>query len=135
MMFKFVSQIAVKYPKSSLSRGSSGHVKAGARFPYFTCLADDGTTCESFDFFLEAGMYLITYNMPGVDMKLNVEAIMSRFNIPLNETNKNTLKTIGFGDAFICIARPDTYIGYISDKYDEQAIQAYLREQLYMRME
>ncbi len=133
MMFKFVSQIAVKYPKSSLSCGRSGKLRAGTRFPYFHCLADDGTSSESFDFFKETGIYLITYNIPDVELKLNAELNIFQFSIPFNETNKNALKEIGFGDSFVCVVRPDTYIGYIGDKYEAEAIQNYLSKQLYIK--
>ena len=133
-MYKLASQIAVKYPRSSVSIGKVGKIEAGSRFPYFKLLTADGTYMESFDLFTQCGLYIITYNVVS-DMRLPADLDIYGYDIPGNDTNKHILSKLGFGGSFICIVRPDTYIGYISDRCSEPEIKAYLREHLYLKPE
>jgi hypothetical protein len=129
-LFKLVSQIAVKYPHSSVSAGVSGTIRAGERFPYFQFTAQNGASTNSFDFFREAALYIVTYDLHAEALELPAGLNVQQYSIPVNVANSEVLGKTGFGKAFICIIRPDTYIGYISDTYTKEEISGYLRERL-----
>ena len=129
-LFKLASQIAVKYPHSSLSTGNAGKIKAGIRYPYFTFSGTDGTSHDSFELFKQPGLYVITCNMQDVHLKFPPGLNVYQYDIPGNEANAGILKKIGFSHSFICIVRPDTYIGYICSRYNEQEIYGYLQKKL-----
>jgi len=134
-IFKLASQIAVKYPDSPVSSGYIRKIKAGTRFPYFKWkAADSDTYTDSFELFKNSGLYVITYDLKDVHLQLPPGVDCYQLDIPVNDTNAAVLKKAGFSKCFICIVRPDCYIGYAKNKYEAAAVKEYLEKQLGLDM-
>jgi 2-polyprenyl-6-methoxyphenol hydroxylase-like FAD-dependent oxidoreductase len=130
-VFKLASQIAVKYPDSPISSGYARKVKAGMRFPYFKWkAADSDTYTDSFELFKNTGLYVVTYGLEEIQLQIPPLVDCYRLDIPVNEANAAALKKAGFSKSFICIVRPDCYIGYAKNKYEAGGVKEYLAKQL-----
>lgn len=122
-VFPRVSQIAINYRHSSLSRtDGSFKVKAGDRFPYFEM---DGASI--YDRLREPKFHLLTFfddenKLPDFGEILKNEAIdfheLSRY--------PNIAEIFGASKSFVVFLRPDNYIGFISEDVSGEDLRKYL---------
>ena len=122
--FRLISQTEISYEVSSLSKGKAHHIKAGMRFPYVQLTIDGIRNVSVF--------HLIRQQMaqPFLLICYAVETVQpsewySVLTIEQNEANNKALQKAGFSPSFVCLLRPDGYIGYINEERDVVAIQSF----------
>ncbi len=122
-IFAAVSQTSINYNKSFLSKGKSGRIKAGARFPY-TMIEDNGQKISIYQYFKQINkpFLLVSFNININDVKNdNLHAV----SLPVNTTNISAFKKLRFDTKWIALVRPDMYIGYICSVYNEAELSEY----------
>ena len=116
--FRLVSQTDIRYT-SSLCSGRAGRIVAGMRLPpvnnLYTLLKDRQTP-----------FVLIFYNVsPTNFVPAPPLGILS---FPQTSENTAGLKKAGFPGSFVLLLRPDNYIGYLSERFDEAELRAYCKK-------
>ncbi|MFN0274857.1 MAG: FAD-dependent monooxygenase [Chitinophagales bacterium] len=123
--FLALSQTGFHYKRMSLSQGVAGKNFSGMRFPYFFLL-HKGQEINIHEFLREQSFILFSYNMSTKYIKQY--DFMIHKEIELNAYNTAALKKAGFSDAFLCLVRPDGYIGFITIEQDKNALDKYLQK-------
>lgn len=124
-IFKTISQTGYHYTGKSLSTGKAGKIAAGMRLP-FVLLYENGLQ-KNIQKFIDGNRFtLLLFNINFSSSKL-YDFITLKL-ITLNTENISRLKTSGFPERFICLVRPDGYIGYISTNADAKSLDAYLQK-------
>lgn len=123
--FRLISQTEISYEASSLSHGKAYHIKAGMRFPYVQLTIDGASNVSVFHLIRQQTaqpFLLICYAVAEVLQPTEWYNVLS---IEQNEVNDAALHKAGFSSSFVCLLRPDGYIGYISEEPAVTPIQAY----------
>ncbi len=129
--FLLVSQTKISYTKSFLSKGRAGKIKGGMRFPYIKISA--GNEIVSMYHFIrkEASLpfLLFSYNIPvnGFDAFNCIKNVA----IESNKYNDVSFQKAGFPASFVCLLRPDNYIGYLSSSFNSDELNEYLKRFMY----
>ena len=121
-VFPRISQIAINYRKSSLSKtNGSFNVKAGDRMPWFEI---DGKSI--YDHLHSPIFHLIPFEKgkgeplhPALDWEGKMD--IRRFELTENVSTK-----FGSDRSFLVVLRPDNYIGLISDEISPEIVDGYL---------
>lgn len=123
-IFPRVSQIAINYRGLSLSRtNGSFRVRAGDRMPYFIA---DGKSI--YDRLHGARFHLVGFGetaFTGVDDNLNPLAGLVHLAL-----SPEVARIFGTDEPFICLVRPDNYIGLISSDVSLESVERYLANTL-----
>lgn len=125
-VFPRISQIAINYRRSSLSKGGDGFaVKAGERMPY---LQVEGASI--YDHLREPNFHLILFfdgsgETLDLDGRLAAEFpdLVDSVAVPLFP---NISERFGTKKSFTVLLRPDNYIGLISAEFSFEEIEKYL---------
>jgi hypothetical protein len=123
-VFPRISQIAISYRHSSLSRNSGTFkIKAGDRMPYFKI---DGESI--YNKMLEPKFHLLAFGGNGfVELDNNLKELIDVRILPLA---KETTEIFGNDKPFILVVRPDNYIGLISNQIGIDSLRKYLNDVL-----
>jgi 2-polyprenyl-6-methoxyphenol hydroxylase-like FAD-dependent oxidoreductase len=124
--FLQVSQTQINYTRSSLSNGQAGKLKAGMRFPYLKLFINN-EIISGFHFIrsnVTAPFLLFCYNVE--TKELPESDLYKAVQIEKNNSNDDTFHKAGFSSSFVCLLRPDTYIGYIADTFNANEFNEYL---------
>ncbi len=130
-VFPRVSQIAINYRHSSLSKNSAADfdVKAGDRMPYFSV---EGTSI--YEKLKEPKFHLLTFFDGQNKSLVSFETIRGKYDelidfhsIPLYP---DIAKTFGACQTFNVLLRPDNYIGLIFSETSGERLENYLDENL-----
>lgn len=128
--FSEVSQIKINYTGSSLSAGTAGQIKAGQRFPWFT-VEHKGQQSSIFRLIRKQHVtpfLVLIYNLPDKEWTALDKQLFTVVSIDVNGFNDQALKGVGLPGAFVAVLRPDTYIGYLTEKGFEQAFLRLMKE-------
>ncbi len=125
-IFPRVSQIAINYRQSSLSKEQgSFNVKAGDRMPWFEV---DGSSI--YDRLREPTFHLVVFfdgktEIPPLppDLMTKWDGLIDSTIIPLYP---NVAEIFGHKESFFVILRSDNYIGMISNDFSPEAVRNYL---------
>lgn len=124
--FLMVSQTEINYVQSSLAKGKAGKIKAGIRFPYFQLSIHND---------IISVFHLIRSNatQPFLLMHYNIETnilsnkdLYTSVQIEKNSFNDDAFHKAGFPASFVCLLRPDNYIGYIAEAFSSTEFNQYL---------
>ncbi len=124
--FRFISQTAIAYSNSSLSKGKAGAICAGMRLPYVK-LAAGREWISLYQIVKQHAakpMLLLHYNVPE-PLPLH-SSVLSVAALEKNHLNDIILKKAGFTTSFVLLLRPDLYIGFISGYYNVKELKEYL---------
>ncbi len=124
--FKMISQTEINYVHKSSSKGQAGKIKAGMRFPYLK-LSIDNKEVSVFHLIRDKAnkpFLLFCYNVDASTFQQN--NLLNIIQIEKNNFNDEALNKAGFSNSFVCILRPDNYIGYISETFKQTEISQYL---------
>jgi 2-polyprenyl-6-methoxyphenol hydroxylase-like FAD-dependent oxidoreductase len=115
LMFRTVSQIAIRYPQSFLSSGQAGKIKGGDRLPWLQSV-------HNFEPLISRQWQVHCYGSPATALN----NLLSEKNIPfyIFEWGPEA-KTAGYQKDAIYIVRPDGYIGLADETGDIIKISAY----------
>jgi 2-polyprenyl-6-methoxyphenol hydroxylase-like FAD-dependent oxidoreductase len=121
-IFPLVSQIGINYRDSSLSKNQgSFKIRAGDRMPYFEI---DGASV--YDRMHEPKFHLLAFGGDGfAKVGGDLEDLLDANSFPL--TTEIT-KIFGTYKPFIILARPDNYIGIISNEVSLERVKKYLSQ-------
>lgn len=125
MFFLLVSQTKINYVHSSLSQGRAGKIKAGMRFPYLK-LSIVNEIISVYTFIknnMSSPFLLLCYN---IQTESIAQDYIKTVSIEKNNYNDAALQKAGFPSSFICMLRPDNYIGYISASLNMNELNKYL---------
>ncbi len=119
-VFPRISQIGINYRDSSLSKNKgSFKVRAGDRMPYFEI---DGASV--YDRMHEPKFHLLAFGGDGFAVVGgDLEDLLDASSYPLTT---EIVKTFGTDKPFIILARPDNYIGMISNEVSLERVKKYL---------
>lgn len=139
-IYKVISQIKIDYFNSELSYGEVNQIKSGLRFPYFKINLDSGSEdIDIFELLKENKFVVFLFSEIAEKNRENFEEIEKFFSNKysdlfvvkkISENNLDKIKNEGFPESFICIVRPDNYIGYISEDFSINRINNYLTNNL-----
>lgn len=120
-VFPRVSQIAINYRTSSLSRNEgSFRIKAGMRMPYFIV---DGQSV--YDRMRDPTFHLVAF---GADKfgpaSADLDELLDVINLPLTT---EVAEIFGTDKPFLLVVRPDNYIGLISGDVSLENMKSYLK--------
>ncbi|HEV3251859.1 MAG TPA: FAD-dependent monooxygenase [Puia sp.] len=128
-LFLLVSQTAIHYMRSSLSKGKAGSIRAGRRFPPII-LFENAEEISAYDLIKRESktpFLIIVYKLPAGEF-LEIDKDLFRIiEIPVNSANEQTLKGAGFPESFFAMVRPDNYIGYISKKPEMNEFNQFMK--------
>jgi 2-polyprenyl-6-methoxyphenol hydroxylase-like FAD-dependent oxidoreductase len=144
--FKNVSQIAIHYRKSFLSKSQlqnpSSEFKAGDRVPYCFIFSEElKKTVSLHELLKEPAFHILIFSKNNSE-KENITPLEAFFNknfqglfkivfISYHEKNKDAFEKTGVKkNTLLCIVRPDNYAGYLSDKINTDEIKLYLKEKM-----
>ena len=125
-VFPRISQIAINYRKSSLSKTEGKFaVKAGDRMPWFEI---DGKSI--YDYLHEPLFHLLVFRRGDAAIPALPPALMEKWDTKIDshlfDFNPAVSKSFGTDRSFFVILRPDNYIGMISGKFSPTAVDEYL---------
>ena len=124
--FLLASQTEINYAHSSLAKGKGGKIKAGMRFPYLT-LSINNEIISVFHFIRSNAtqpFLLMHYNIETGNSSNN--GFYTSVQIERNSFNDDAFHKAGFSSSFVCLLRPDNYIGYIAETFDSTEFNQYL---------
>ena len=123
--FLLVSQTEINYNSSSLSKGEAGKLKAGMRFPYIK-LSLNNEIISGFQFIRSNAFkpFLLLYY--GIEVYNLQNKLYTSAQIERNSFNDDALHNAAFSASFICLLRPDNYIGYIAETFNQTELDQYL---------
>jgi 2-polyprenyl-6-methoxyphenol hydroxylase-like FAD-dependent oxidoreductase len=121
LQFRIVSQIAINYRHSSLSRGETRRLKSGDRLPWVappsSTTGDNFTPLESLDW--QVHIY--------GDCDPTIQEFCQQRNLPLHTFEwSNQAATAGFTKAALYLIRPDGYIGFVDPAPSVHSLDSYL---------
>ena len=125
--FELISQTEINYVHSSLSKGNTGKIKAGMRFPYIKLSINSIHNISVFHLIRDNAnkpFLLLVYNIDASSSQQN--SLLNIIQIENNNYNDKLLHKAGFSNSFICLLRPDNYIGYIAETFNQTEINQYL---------
>lgn len=125
-VFPRISQIAINYRKSSLSKTDGRFsVKAGDRMPWFEIHGK-----SIYDYLHDPGFHLLIFSDGKREIQPLPELIMKKWERKLDshffDLNEKTAEAFGPRSTFLLILRPDNYIGLISDDFSPATVSDYL---------
>ncbi len=124
--FEMISQTEISYKDSFLSQGKSGKIKAGMRFPYLK-ISVNNKDISVFHLIRDNAnkpFILLCYDVEMKDAIAN--NLFNIIQIEKNNANDNALSKAGFSSSFICLLRPDNYIGYIAEAFNKASFNQYM---------
>ena len=125
--FRLISQTEINYQHSSLSKGKSNKIKAGMRFPYVKFFINNKNDFSVFHLIranASKPFILLCYDVEMNDF--NESDLFSIIQIEKNNYNDKALYEAGFSSSFVCLLRPDNYIGFINETYNSTEINLYI---------
>ena len=125
-MFPLISQIAINYRDSSLSRNDGKFkVKAGDRMPWFEV---DGASI--YDRLREPKFHLVVFFDGKTEIPPMPSDVLTKWDKLIDSTvislYPNVAEIFGRKESFFVILRPDNYIGMISNDLMPKAVRNYL---------
>jgi 2-polyprenyl-6-methoxyphenol hydroxylase-like FAD-dependent oxidoreductase len=128
-LFLLVSQLKIAYGSSSLSKGKSGKIRAGRRFPYFMVTIQNSPVSiyQIINRSLTPFTVLL-FNVPDTNLSLTGKDLFTVINLEKNPQNERTVKTAGFSESFIVVIRPDNYIGFIASTVKADEINDFINK-------
>ncbi|HEX2693828.1 MAG TPA: FAD-dependent monooxygenase [Gemmatimonadaceae bacterium] len=123
LMFRTVSQIQVKYPKSALSVGEAGGVSGGDRLPWvkLDSGADNFAPLESLSWQVHV------YGDPTPEVRNACE----KLGLPLHVFGwQSNMKGAGFQKGAMYLVRPDGYVGLAEAAGNPEPLREYVETQL-----
>ncbi|MGF7231694.1 FAD-dependent monooxygenase [Arachidicoccus sp.] len=128
--FLLASQVEINYLDSSLAKGKCGKLKAGMRFPYFNLLVA-GKSISVFHLIRDNSLLpLLLFYFNISRPNFNHPSILE-VEIEHNNFNEQVLRKVGFTSCFVCLIRPDNYIAYLSESFNDGDFQQFIKMFLY----
>ncbi len=124
--FLLASQTEINYTHSSLAKGVSGKIKAGMRFPYIK-LSINNEIISAFHLIRNnttAPFLLLYYNVDA--RQFPADHIYKTAEVEKNNFNDEAFRKAGFSSSFVCLLRPDNYIGYLAETFSLTEFDQYL---------
>lgn len=125
--FKIISQTEINYHHSSLSKGKVNATKAGMRFPYVKISFNNKNDVSAFHVIRDTKtkpFLLLCYD---VDVnELSETDLFNIIQIEKNNYNDKAFQNAGFSSSFICLLRPDNYIGLIDESFNVTEFNRYI---------
>ena len=122
--FPLLSQIGISYRESTLSNHMAEHafaVKAGDRMPYFLV-----NGMSVYDKLLKPKFHLITFSNANQTASEEIESNYARiFDYQVLPISPSIEKIFGTDKSFILLLRPDNHIGFISQEFSLNRLNAY----------
>jgi 2-polyprenyl-6-methoxyphenol hydroxylase-like FAD-dependent oxidoreductase len=111
-LFRTVSQLAINYRHSALSKGKAGKIHGGDRLPW----------AGNFAFVSELRWQVHVYG----EVREELKRVCAELDLPLH-TFPWTAETerAGFARGAVYLIRPDSYVGFADEKADPEALRAY----------
>lgn len=140
--FKNISQIAIHYHNSSLSREynpddsfDDDTPQAGDRFPFMTLKTNlSADVVNSFDFFKDSRFQVICFNYPEIESletALEPYKLFIRFiSVPHTLENEALFQKYYLTEPIVFIVRPDGYIAFRSKDIRPKIILKYIQDTL-----
>jgi 2-polyprenyl-6-methoxyphenol hydroxylase-like FAD-dependent oxidoreductase len=133
LAYMTVSQIAIRYPKSPLSRtlAASGDApRAGDRFPWLrVSLQPNWPIIDIFEELDDTRFNLVTIGQPApAGERLGLGDLVRVHAIPADERNAQQLAAASIPSPSYYIVRPDGYIGLAGAEYDEQEVKRWFAD-------
>jgi 2-polyprenyl-6-methoxyphenol hydroxylase-like FAD-dependent oxidoreductase len=133
--FRVISQIGIRYRKSSLSQSlegmPDGAPRAGDRFPWLRLkFRADGPVEDSFHKIDDAQFTLIVIGQPA-EPSPDFGELLSVHVIPADPTNDAELARAQIPRPSFYLLRPDGHIGLCGVRFDAAAIKRYVSERLH----
>jgi len=131
-LFKTISQIWYSYNGKSLSKSLTEQklrFKAGDRLPY---IDEYNSPNKFYDLFKTASFHLLHIGKTPMDEVIN-EKIKNIFPFPVKVVESALLdawKKLGVKNPLFILVRPDNYIAFIFDSFDETDVNKYLQDYL-----
>jgi len=127
-VFPRISQIAINYRKSSLSKShGSFNVQAGDRMPWIEV---DGRSI--YDDLREPRFHLVIFSDGKTDIPPLPDELMKQWMGQIDSHfftfEPRVAEIFGTSRSFFLILRPDNYIGLISDEFSPEIVQRYLKK-------
>lgn len=95
------------------------------RFPYVT-LSINNNEISVFHLIRDNAIVPFLLLCYDVNVELSNDDFLKVIAIEKNNFNDTALEKAGFTSSFICLLRPDNYIGYIADAFDKDDFNQYL---------
>lgn len=122
-IFRGVSQIAIQYHQSALSRGPAGVSPSGERLPWIEFTDTGGNLTDNFAFLTDMEWQVHRYG----DVHAGLETLCETLGIKLHVIPwLPAMKKVGLRKNAAYILRPDGYIAIMDSEVDVQRISAYL---------
>jgi hypothetical protein len=126
LMFRTVSQIQVKYPKSALSVGEAGKVSGGDRLPWVKL--DAGS--DNFAPLTSLAWQVHVYGAASTELK----GACAELRLPLHVFEwQPHMKAAGFQMGAMYVVRPDGYVGLAEPAGDLERLREYVESKLGLR--
>src|SRR5438105_4808552 len=123
LMFRTISQIAIEYRASGLSRGRAGHVSAGDRLPWVP--AADGAGSDNFAPLAALDWQVHVYGEPSDALTVRCRAL----GMPLHAFAwQARCAAAGLQRNALYAVRPDGYVGLADAAGDSDALARYASE-------
>ncbi len=122
-LFRILSQLGIRYPKSALSAGKAGHLHGGDRLPWVPIDNDGGQRLDNFEGLKSLDWELHCYGALSARMR----ALCERRSLNVREYAwRKTMKQSGFQRNAIYLIRPDGYIGLAEPHANPAVLERYL---------
>lgn len=128
-LFKTISQIWYSYNGKSLSKSLSKQklaFNAGERLPY---IDESNTSNKFYELFKEPSFHLLYIGKSELNSEIN-DSIKRSFPFPVKIIKQDlteTWKKLGVNKQLFVLVRPDNYIAFIADDFNEMEIKNYLK--------
>ncbi|HEX2134963.1 MAG TPA: FAD-dependent oxidoreductase [Microvirga sp.] len=136
LVFRTISQIGIRYPKSHLSRTlaglPAGAPVAGDRFPWMRLrLGANGPVEDLFRNLDDTRMNLILIGQPSPSVTSSVFGDLLRTHvIPADPVNSRELARVNVPQPSFYLLRPDGHVGICGARFDAEAVKHYATEHL-----
>ena len=132
--FRVISQIGIRYRKSSLSQSleelPESAPRAGDRFPWLRLkFQADGPVEDSFQKLDDTQFNLIVFGQPA-EAALDLGELLSVHVIPADPMNDAELARAQIPQPSFYLLRPDGHVGLCGTRFDSAAIKQYVSERL-----
>lgn len=126
LMFRTVSQIAINYRKSPLSRGTAGGIQGGDRLPWVPASADGSNSTDNFAQLASIEWQAHVYGTASLQL---ADACRQR-GLALHAFPwTKAADTAGLRQDALYLVRPDGYVGLADTDASPAALENYLSEQ------
>jgi 2-polyprenyl-6-methoxyphenol hydroxylase-like FAD-dependent oxidoreductase len=123
IMYRTVSQIAIRYPQSPLSHGSAGTIDGGQRLPWVKFQNPVGTETDNFSCLSSMDWQIHCYG----DANSALKAMCHDRGIALHVFPwGSTMKKAGLKRNAAYVIRPDGHIGIVDPQGDTEKISSYV---------